>query len=60
MKVELTNTRTNLTDWQIKGQGHMENNVQGLLLRSDAAGDTGRLKEERRVDLKRETFITSR
>lgn len=35
MKVELTNTRTNLTDWQIKGQGHMEDNVQGLLLRSE-------------------------
>ncbi|MEC0232953.1 GH32 C-terminal domain-containing protein [Paenibacillus kribbensis] len=111
MKVELTNTRTNLIDWQIKGQGHMEDNVQGLLLRSgpqkivmamsgtmsrdfsfeadvmivdthadaalvfrssedghssymlqiapgagllrlrDAAGDTGRLKEEHRVDV---------
>ncbi|MGW9528653.1 GH32 C-terminal domain-containing protein [Paenibacillus terrae] len=35
MRVELTNTRTNLTDWQIKGQGHMEGNVQGLLLRSE-------------------------
>ncbi|WP_025683104.1 GH32 C-terminal domain-containing protein [Paenibacillus maysiensis] len=35
MKVEFTNTRTNLTDWQIKGQGHMEDNVQGLLLRSE-------------------------
>ncbi|KOS04605.1 GH32 C-terminal domain-containing protein [Paenibacillus polymyxa] len=36
MKVELTNTRTNLTDWQIKGQGHIEDNIQGLLLRSEA------------------------
>lgn len=111
MKVKLTNTRTNLIDWQIKGQGHVEDNVQGLLLRSgpqkivmamsgtmsrdfsfeadvmivdthadaalvfrssedghssymlqiapgagllrlrDAAGDTGRLKEEHRVDV---------
>lgn len=35
MKVEFTNTRTNLTNWQIKGQGHKEDNIQGLLLRSE-------------------------
>lgn len=35
MRIELTNTRTNLTDWHIKGQGHIENNIQGLLLRSE-------------------------
>ncbi len=35
MRIELTNTRTNLTNWQIKGQGHIENNIQGLLLRSE-------------------------
>lgn len=35
MRIKLTNTRMNLTDWQIKGQGHIEDNVQGLLLRSE-------------------------
>lgn len=120
MKVEFTNTRTNLTNWQIKGQVHKEDNIQGLLLRSepqenvmamsgttsqdftfegdvmvtdtqadatlvfrssedgwssymlqivpaagllrlrDAAGDIGRLKEERQVNLKKELFIILR
>ncbi|MGZ0039932.1 GH32 C-terminal domain-containing protein [Paenibacillus ottowii] len=35
MRIELTNTRTNLTDWQIKGKGRIEDNAQGLLLRSE-------------------------
>ncbi|MBY0021090.1 levanbiose-producing levanase [Paenibacillus jamilae] len=39
MRIELTNTRTNLTDWQIKGKGRIEDNVQGLLLRSEPQED---------------------
>ncbi|ADM68829.1 Levanase [Paenibacillus polymyxa E681] len=35
MEMELANTRTNLTDWKVKGQGHIEDNIQGLLLRSE-------------------------
>uniref|UniRef100_UPI00406C3523 GH32 C-terminal domain-containing protein n=1 Tax=Paenibacillus sp. FSL L8-0158 TaxID=2954752 RepID=UPI00406C3523 len=113
MRREFPTTRTNLTDWKIKGKGHIEDNIQGLLLRAepqenvmamsgttsqdftfeadvmvtdtqaavalvfrssedgwssymlqivpttgllrlrDAAGDIGKLKEERRVNLKK-------
>ncbi|GMK45183.1 hypothetical protein PghCCS26_23110 [Paenibacillus glycanilyticus] len=33
--VSATNTDTNLTNWQVKGRGHLENTEEGLLLTSD-------------------------
>lgn len=33
--VSATNTETNLTNWQVKGSGHLENTEEGLLLTSN-------------------------